>query len=164
MTAIYLDTCCLNRPFDDQTQDRIYLEAEAILLILDRLETRKWEWVGSEILDFEIEQMPDQERRYRVKLLAAYVHRSVSVGQTEIRRAQRLEALGFHSFDSLHLACAESGNANIFLTTDDRLLRLAERVSKELRVRVENPLTWLNEVQKDEYTKNDIGANSTGGA
>jgi hypothetical protein len=25
---IYLDVCCLNRPFDDQTQARIHLEAE----------------------------------------------------------------------------------------------------------------------------------------
>ena len=35
---IYLDACCLNRPFDDQSQDRVRLEAEAILLILGRLE------------------------------------------------------------------------------------------------------------------------------
>lgn len=26
---IYLDVCCLNRPFDDQTQERIGLEAKA---------------------------------------------------------------------------------------------------------------------------------------
>lgn len=26
---VYLDACCLNRPFDDQTQGRIRLEAEA---------------------------------------------------------------------------------------------------------------------------------------
>jgi hypothetical protein len=31
---IYLDVCCLNRPFDDQTQERIRLEAEAVLHIL----------------------------------------------------------------------------------------------------------------------------------
>ena len=34
MTKIYFDTCCLNRPFDDQTQTRIRLEAEAVLAIL----------------------------------------------------------------------------------------------------------------------------------
>jgi len=37
---VYLDACCLNRPFDDQTQDCIHLETEAIVLILNRLE--KW--------------------------------------------------------------------------------------------------------------------------
>ena len=28
---IYLDNCCYNRPFDDQTQERIHLESEVIL-------------------------------------------------------------------------------------------------------------------------------------
>ncbi|HPZ08922.1 MAG TPA: hypothetical protein PL110_12455 [Candidatus Eremiobacteraeota bacterium] len=39
---IYLDTCCLNRPFDDQTQDRNRLEAEAIMIILLNLASDKW--------------------------------------------------------------------------------------------------------------------------
>ena len=30
MKRIYLDVCCLNRPFDDQSIDRIHLESEAI--------------------------------------------------------------------------------------------------------------------------------------
>ncbi len=30
---VYMDLCCFNRPFDDQTQDRIYLETEAKLII-----------------------------------------------------------------------------------------------------------------------------------
>jgi hypothetical protein len=33
---IYLDICYLNRPFDDQRQDRIRLESEAVPLILER--------------------------------------------------------------------------------------------------------------------------------
>ena len=31
---IYMDVCSYNRPFDNQEQDRIYLEAEAVLSIL----------------------------------------------------------------------------------------------------------------------------------
>ena len=92
---VYLDVCCLNRPFDDQTQDRIRLEAEAVLLILAHLEAGEWRWIDSEVLRFEIEQTPDPERRFRVKLLATHVHCSVLVEQTEIERAQQLEALGF---------------------------------------------------------------------
>ena len=38
MTRIYLDVCCLNRPFDDQNQPRIRLESEAILIILAQYE------------------------------------------------------------------------------------------------------------------------------
>jgi hypothetical protein len=44
MTKIYLDTCCLNRPFDDQTQERIRLESEAMLAILSRIEKGEWEY------------------------------------------------------------------------------------------------------------------------
>jgi hypothetical protein len=43
MWKIYLDTCCLNRPFDDETQDRIRLEAEAVGLILAHFQAGDWE-------------------------------------------------------------------------------------------------------------------------
>jgi hypothetical protein len=43
MRKVYLDVCCLNRPFDDQQQDRVHLEAEAVLLILKRCEAGEWQ-------------------------------------------------------------------------------------------------------------------------
>ncbi len=55
MTKIYLDTCCLNRPFDDQTQERIRLESEAVLAIISRIEKGEWDWIGSDVLMDEIE-------------------------------------------------------------------------------------------------------------
>jgi hypothetical protein len=73
MPKIYLDTCCLNRPFDDQTQARIRLEAEAILMIFTRCETDDWEWISSEVVDLEIDQTPDPERRRRVQSLCPTV-------------------------------------------------------------------------------------------
>ena len=54
MIRIYLDACCLNRPFDDQTQIRIRLEAEAVLMVLTQCGTGDWEWIGSEALGWEI--------------------------------------------------------------------------------------------------------------
>lgn len=42
MPDVYLDVCCFNRPYDDQTQDRVRLEAEAVLLILRRIEAGEW--------------------------------------------------------------------------------------------------------------------------
>jgi predicted nucleic acid-binding protein len=143
---LYLDVCCLNRPFDDQTQDRIRLEAEAVLLVLTRLEAGDWEWVGSEVLDFEIERTPDLGRQARVKLLMTAVRHLIVVGPRDVTRAQQLEGLGFQPFDALHLACAERGDVDVFLSTDDRLVRRAARVADQLRVRVSNPLSWLAEV------------------
>jgi predicted nucleic acid-binding protein len=146
MPKIYLDVCCLNRPFDDQTQARIRLEAEAVLMILAECETGHWQWIGSEAIDLEISQTPDPERRRRVQLLALHAHRSIVVGQPEIERARQIETWGISAFDALHLACAESGRADVFLTTDDRLLRKSAGYAKQLHVRVENPLVWLREV------------------
>ncbi|MBI1923083.1 PIN domain-containing protein [Candidatus Poribacteria bacterium] len=143
---VYLDACCLNRPFDDQTQDRIRIETEAILLIMTHFAAREWEWIGSEALEFEIHQMPDAERRFRVQSLLNEVHRSVQIQQTEAVRGKHLETLGFKPFDALHIACAESSHADVFLTTDDKFLRRAKRLKKQLTIRVENPLTWFQEV------------------
>ncbi len=53
---IYLDTCCLNRPFDDQSQERIRLETEAVMIILARLSRKEWIWLGSQALEIEIDR------------------------------------------------------------------------------------------------------------
>jgi predicted nucleic acid-binding protein len=145
---VYLDACCLNRPFDDQARVRIRLEAEAVLLIITRIRTGEWQWIGSEALDYEIEQTPDRERRLRVQLLASFAQDTVSIGQASIERAQELEKLGFRAFDALHVACAEQGSVDVLLTTDDKLLRLAERLGSQLRIAVGNPLTWLQKIME----------------
>ena len=148
MIRIYLDACCLNRPFDDQTQARIRLEAEAVLMILAQCETGDWEWISSEALDWEIGQTPDPERLRRVSSLVAHAHRSVPIGPSEVARAQQMEAWGIAAYDALHLACAESGGAEVLLTTDDRLMRKSAARASELHIRVANPLTWLREVSE----------------
>lgn len=146
MTKIYFDTCCLNRPFDDQTQVRIRLEAEAILGILARIENSEWEWIGSEVLIDEIEQTPDTQKLSRVKLLSSFIKENVEISAKEEKRAIELQVEGFQVFDSLHIACAESANVDVFLSTDDRLLNLVKKISKKLNVRVENPLVWIEEM------------------
>lgn len=44
---IYLNVCSLQRPFDDQRQARIRLEAEAIKVIVARAENGELEWLTS---------------------------------------------------------------------------------------------------------------------
>jgi predicted nucleic acid-binding protein len=145
VTSVYLDACCLNRPFDDQTQTRIRLESEAVLLILSNVEAGRLRLIASEALHFEIAQTPDPERRKRVTLLANAADSVVSVDGPEEKRAVELEALGFRPYDALHIACAESADVGVFLTTDDKLLRLASRLASEIHILIENPLTWLTE-------------------
>jgi predicted nucleic acid-binding protein len=143
---IYLDTCCLNRPFDDQGQERIRLETEAMMIILARLSRKEWSWLGSQALEIEIDRAPDIEQRSRLKRVSDFVRQSVVIGKKELQRAGELEAIGFIGFDAVHLACAESGGADIFLSTDDRLLKRAKRFSKKIHVKVMNPLDWLKEM------------------
>ena len=148
MILVYMDACCLNRPFDDQTQPRVHLEAEAILIVLERIQNGEWEWLGSTALDFEIRQTADAERRSRMELIAETATRRILVGAQQEERARELQNLGFAALDALHLACAESGNADFFLTTDDRLLRAAARLQKQLHIPVRNPLVLIEEVSQ----------------
>lgn len=142
---LYLDACCLNRPFDDQMQVRIRLEAEATLLIIFQIYALGWEWVGSEVLSYEIDQMPDHDRRLRVKSLMTNVTRRVPLEPATVTRAEELQPLGFGAYDALHVASAENAGAAVLLTTDDRLIRCARRNADALAVRVSNPLNWIAE-------------------
>ena len=57
---VYFNTSALNRPLDDLTSDRVRLEAEAVVGLLAAVESRRLDWIGSEYLDFEVEQDPDR--------------------------------------------------------------------------------------------------------
>lgn len=143
---IYLDTCCVNRLFDLQTQVRVQRETQAMGRILHNFFTQRWDWLSSEILESEVNAISDSRRRSRVKSVMEYVHYTLSVGTEEDIRSEELESLGFKHYDALHIACAESGGADVLLTTDDRMLRLAKRHRAQLQVHVENPYTWLQKV------------------
>ncbi len=146
MKKIYMDVCCLNRPFDDQTQDRVRLEAEAILLILQHFEAKEFKWLKSVVVDYEIAQTPNLERRIRVKRLAAGAHKIVKLNDSIIERGEEIKNMGFKTYDALHIACAEQGQADVFLSTDDQLLKLGARYAIKLEILIQNPLVWLQEV------------------
>ena len=142
---IYLDVCCLNRPFDDQTQERVHLETEAIEFILLHFEKEDWRWVGSEALIYEVNHVTNIDRRFNIFRLMSLIQESRSVSEKSIARAKQLVDLGFKALDALHIACAEDAKADVFLTTDDRLLKTAMRNAKVIDVCVANPLKWLEE-------------------
>ena len=149
---IYFDTCCLSRLFDDQTQTRIFRETRAIRQILTQVRAGHWHWVSSDVLVDEVEQISDLDQRLDIKKSITDAHQTVSVGASEILRRKQLETLGFKELDALHLACAESGSVDVFLTTDDGLLKVAKRHNVQLRVRVENPYIWFQEMIRNEHT------------
>jgi predicted nucleic acid-binding protein len=143
---IYLDGCCLNRLTDDQSQPRIREEAEAIEGILRLVQDGRATWVSSRVLEIEIGRNPDLERREDVLTLLAFADEVVVPGPEDAARAKSLEQLVFGEFDALHLACAERATADVFLTTDDSLLR---------RARVDNPYRGTRSWNHDPARKNE---------
>jgi predicted nucleic acid-binding protein len=142
---IYLDACALNRLTDPPAQLRIVLESAAVLRLLQAARTNQIRWIASSALAAEIENDPDEQRRKIVLALfrfAAEIHRPSRLAAV---RGRQLHLLGYGKFDALHLAMAEEHRCDVFLTTDDRLLRKARRNLGSPTVRVENPLNYLKE-------------------
>jgi predicted nucleic acid-binding protein len=136
----------LNRLTDDQSQARVRDEAEAVEGILRLVREGQATWISSTALEIEISRNPDAERRLDVATLLAFSSEIVVPQLRSAERAAFLQKPGFGAFDALHLASAEQGQADVFLTTDDDLLRRAGRYSDELRIRIRNPVSWYREV------------------
>ena len=145
---VYFDACCLNRPFDDQSQPRVRLETEAISLILEKLTQGEWEWVGSEILLYEVGQNPVLENRQRALAFASLAQQVVEITEKILRRAEELEEIGYDPYDAIHLSSAEFGKADVFLTTDDQILKVTARKKNLFPFTIEIPVKWLEEVLK----------------
>ena len=91
---IYLDVCCLNRPFDDLTQDRVRLESEAVLTILNHGQTENWHLLNSEVIEIEISKIPEDDKRLKVTILSTLLKSKVVIDEGIERRAIELEKLG----------------------------------------------------------------------
>ena len=87
--------------------------------------------------------MPDADRMLEVELMADRMNIPVSLSASVRDRALFLENLGFGGLDALHLAVAEKAKADIFLTTDDALLKRVRRYQGKISVEADNPLRWF---------------------
>jgi predicted nucleic acid-binding protein len=140
---IYLDVCCLNRPFDDWRQDRIRLEGQTILDIFKRFYSGEWKLVSSEAIEAELKRMVNLEKLDRIRELLQVAENKIILTEEIDKRSQEIEKLGFGLYDSFHIACAETAKIDVLLTTDDRLLKKAIKYSHLLKIKLDNPVTWL---------------------
>ncbi len=147
---IYLDVSCFNRPFDDQTQPRIRLESEAVTVILEEVEAGRWEHVASQMAIVEIAATADPVRRKRVlQLLPEAIH---EVTPEILRQAKLLTDAGLGAADAVHVAAAQFLRADVFLTCDDRLMRRCQAMGDRCMLRVDNPIRWIEERDRDTNT------------
>lgn len=142
---IYLDTCCYNRPFDDRSNIKNYLEREAVLLVMQMAFDGNYQIVGSEILEKEMSMISDRRKRRIVEILYhSIVSDIIKTSDAAARRAKEImKVSSIKAFDSLHLASAEA-KPDVLLTTDLKFIKAANRL--ETRIKVQNPISFLLEV------------------
>lgn len=122
---IYLDCCSLQRPFDDKSQPRIAVEAEAVLVILTMCESGQLTLISSEAMQFEIGRIPDHERKEEALAILKIAKETVCLTQEIESLARRLSTSGIKPLDALHLASASISKADYFCTCDDKFLKKA---------------------------------------
>jgi hypothetical protein len=140
---IYLDMCSLKRPFDDQSQNRIWIETQSVIRILDAYHAAEVKVCNSEVLVFENSLNPNPIRKRRVAGLLSQFGTPVKANAAIYLRAETISKKGFDDIDALHLAFAEKMNAVYFITCDDRILSLAGRGG--LFVKVTDPSVFIKE-------------------
>lgn len=115
-------------------------------MILQLVETEKVELVTSSVIAFENSKNPfPQRRKWVVSCLK--LSKQNLVLNTEIRkRGRELEKQGIKPLDALHLACAESGKIDYFLTCDDKVVKSYK--SREMVVF--NPVEFILKVTEEE--------------
>jgi predicted nucleic acid-binding protein len=141
---LYIDLSCFNRPFDNQSQERIRRETQAVFDVLRRIvegsDSLVWSWV----LSFENDKHPKPDRRDEIAVWETRSERLIAVNTDLEERTRQIARQGIPALDAAHLASAEAGGAEIMLTCDDVVLRRAPRLG--LALRVLNPVAYLSEV------------------
>ena len=102
---------CPEAPFDDQTQARVWLETEAMSVIMQAVQSRELKWVGSTVLELENGENPWQFRRESVSQWLRFASRRQTVTPEVEQRALQLEKEGLKSIDAAHFACSEAADA-----------------------------------------------------
>jgi len=142
---IYLDCCSLQRPFDDRSQPRIAIEAEAVLVILALCESDRLKLISSDALLFEIGRIPDQGRKDDALAILEIAKKTVELTTKIESLAGRFGALGLKPLDALHLAFASSSKVDYFCTCDDKVLKKAKSFD-EINTKVVSPTELVMEL------------------
>jgi len=146
MTKVYLDTSAYNRPFDDQTQPKIFLESQAVVIILQMVETKIVNLVSSSVLEYENSRNPYPLKQVAMNRYLQMAEARQMVDEAIRLRSEELGHNGLKAVDALHVACAEALKSDYFITCDKRLINRCAR----LILKVVNPVDFVLEVNGDD--------------
>jgi len=141
---LYLDNCCFNRPFDDQSRLLVRLETEAKLYVQEGIRNGTFELVWSYVVDIENDANPYPRRRRFVSAWKQFAVIDVEESEELLVLMESFEKRGVKPNDALHLASAVVAPADIFITTDRGIL------NKPINeIRVMNPEKFLRHYEED---------------
>jgi predicted nucleic acid-binding protein len=119
---IYLDNCSFNRPYDDQTILRNYLEAEAKTYIQLQIINKNLELVWSYMMDYEIYFNPFENRKNQIQKWKSVARVNVQYSEDNVMLAKQIRKQRVKIKDAIHIACAIEAECKYYVTTDDKLL------------------------------------------
>lgn len=140
---LYLDNCCYNRPFDEQTQLRVRLETEAKLRVQSLMRTGGLEYVWSKVLDYEMGKSPFLDQIDEIGDWAEWATIYVDMDDAIAKHGAAIMRYGVKRMDALHIASAKAGGCDWFLTTDKGILK---HLSVWDGMRIANPVDFVMEV------------------
>ena len=149
LLRIYLDMCCYNRPYDDQSQLKISLETQAKLNIQTLIKDKKLQLVTSYMLRYECSNNPFEMRRNAIfefvnKNTYAYIgdERKLDI---EAKAAEIMKT-GVRFKDACHVASAIYAECEYFISTDTRLLKY-----KTKEIKMVTPIQFVIETEEELY-------------
>ncbi|MBP5468603.1 MAG: hypothetical protein J6Z11_05090 [Candidatus Riflebacteria bacterium] len=143
---IYLDNCCYNRPYDNQSFIKISLEAQCKLFIQNLIKNKKLELVTSYMLMYENSLNPFPMRKQPIE---EFINKNTSVfipyEKHDIIEKEALLIMdtGIKYKDACHIACSMLGQCNYFITTDIRLLKY-----KTNKIIIINPVDFVKNLEE----------------
>ncbi len=143
---IYMNVCCLNRPFDNQSQVRVHLESEAILQIIEFSKNGKLNWFNSDVIEFEIDNIENEDKKQKVLTLLELSTSKIELNDGIINKSKDIQKLGLRPLDALHVAVAIFIQVDVFLTTDDKLEKIGKKNKSILGIDIDNPLNWIKNI------------------
>jgi predicted nucleic acid-binding protein len=144
---VYPDTNIYFRPFDDCTNIRIELEANAVLLFWEYVRSGSVVCLSSQLIILEV-GAASKEKRAKAMTFLQLATQHINFSPQVTRQAKRLVSeLHIPPYDALHLAYAAEGKADILLTCDDDVLTKSIGIEdffsrQDVSLRVQNPIEW----------------------
>jgi len=139
-TRLYLDNCCFNRPYDDQTNLNIRLEAEAKIFIQNEILEKSYELAWSFMMDYEISANPFYDRQLAFMKWKNIAILDIDPEEGLLINSREIMKKNINQKDAIHIACAIKAECDYFLTTDRKVL------NKNIpEIKLINPLDFIRQ-------------------